>query len=77
MKAKTLSDEIIQPIEDGQYINDFRVICDETNNTDSVRNSRRFVLTVLIQATPNSQFVTLNFVRLPQGIVLDNFNTVV
>ena len=73
LKAKTLSDEIIQPIADGQYINDFRVICDTTNNTDSVRNSRRFVLTVLIQATPNSQFVELQFVRLPQGVVLDNF----
>jgi len=77
LKAKTLCDEIIQPILDGEYINDFRVICDLTNNTDAVRNSRRFVVTVLIKATANSQFVELKFVRLPQGIVLDSFNVTV
>lgn len=77
LKAKTLCDDIIQPIADGEFINDFTVICDLTNNTDAVRNSRRFVVTVLIKATPNSQFVELKFVRLPQGVVLDSFNTTI
>lgn len=70
LKAFNLTDSLLAPIKAGEFIFDYRVQCDTDNNDAAIRNARKFVLTVFIQATANSQEVQLDFVRLPQGDVL-------
>ena len=63
-------EQIVAPIRDAGIINDFRVICDETNNTPTVLDSRNFVINLYIQATPNSQFVNFYLDRFGQTVDL-------
>lgn len=70
LKAFSLTDSLLTPVKAGEFLFDYRIQCDLDNNDAPIRNARKFVLTVFVQAQTNSQEVELNFVRLPQGDVL-------
>lgn len=46
----------------------FLVICDDSNNTDSVINSGQFALDVYVQETENSEYRKLGFVVVRTGV---------
>lgn len=71
--AYTLTNEYLSPILAGGYLEQYAVVCDDTNNTTEVRNRKQFVLSIYITATPNSQEVILQFVRLASGQVIADF----
>ena len=48
-------------IKSRRGLNDFRLICDETNNTADVINQQQFVVDVLIQPTRMIKFIKVNF----------------
>ena len=55
-------------------VTDFRVVCDETNNTADIIDSNRFVADIYIKPTRSINFITLNFVAVRTGV---SFNEVV
>lgn len=49
-------------------ITDFRVVCDETNNTQEVIDNNQFVASIFIKPARSINFVQLNFVAVRSGI---------
>lgn len=58
----------LREIQGRRGITDFRVVCDETNNTASVIDSNRFVASIFIKPARSINFVTLNFVAVRSGV---------
>jgi hypothetical protein len=50
---------------------DFRVICDETNNTGEVIDRNEFVANIFIKPARSINFITLNFIAARSGISFD------
>ncbi len=66
-------EDFLAPIKADGWIREFRVVCDSTNNTDTVLNARKFKLGIFIKVTVNSQETELVLTRLPQGAVIADF----
>jgi hypothetical protein len=49
-------------------ITDFRVVCDETNNTAQVIDSNNFVADIYIKPNKSINFIQLNFIATPTGL---------
>ena len=49
-------------------VTDFRVVCDETNNTAEIIDSNRFVADIYIKPTRSINFITLNFIAVRTGV---------
>ena len=47
---------------------DFSVICDETNNTDTVIDRNEFVCSIFVKPAKSINFITLNFVAARSGV---------
>jgi len=58
----------LRDIKGRRGITDFRVICDETNNTGAVIDRNEFVATILVKPARSINFVTLNFVAVRTGV---------
>ena len=58
----------LRDVQGRRGIIDFRVICDETNNTSEVIDSNRFVGTIYIKPSRSINFITLNFVATRTGV---------
>lgn len=52
----------LRDVKGRRGIIDFKIICDETNNTGEVIDNNRFVADIYIKPTRSINFVTLNFV---------------
>jgi phage tail sheath protein FI len=52
-------------------ITDFRVVCDETNNTPQVIDSNNFVADIYIKPNKSINFIQLNFIATPSGLSFD------
>ncbi len=52
-------------------IYDYRVVCDETNNTPSVIDRNEFVGDIYIKPSRSINFITLNFVAVATGVEFD------
>ena len=50
---------------------DYKVVCDEKNNTPEVIDSNRFVADIYIKPNRSINFIQLNFVATKTGV---NFN---
>ena len=61
----------LREIKGRRGITDFRVVCDETNNTPSVIDSNQFIATVFIKPARSINYVTLNFVAVRTGVDFD------
>tara|TARA_R110002074_G_scaffold385739_1_gene567108 strand:- start:2434 stop:3063 length:630 start_codon:yes stop_codon:yes gene_type:complete len=61
----------LREIKGRRGITDFRVVCDETNNTGSIIDSNQFVATVFIKPARSINYVTLNFVAVRTGVDFD------
>jgi hypothetical protein len=55
-------------------ITDFKVVCDQTNNTPFIINSNQFVGDIYIVPNFSINFIQLNFVAVQNGV---NFNTII
>lgn len=66
---------IIEPflreIKGRRGITDFRVVCDETNNTASIIDSNQFIASIFIKPARSINYVTLNFVAVRTGVDFD------
>lgn len=58
----------LREVQGRRGIIDFRVICDESNNTPEVIDSNRFVGTIYIKPSKSTNYMTLNFVAVRTGV---------
>ena len=49
-------------------ITDFKVVCDETNNTGDVIDRNEFVADIFIKPARSINFMTLNFIATRTGV---------
>ena len=58
----------LREVQGRRGITDFKVICDETNNTDSVIDRNEFVCSIFVKPARSINFITLNFVAARSGV---------
>lgn len=67
----SLVEPYLRDIQGRRGITDFRVVCDETNNTGQVIDSNRFVGDIYIKPARSINFIQLNFVAVRTGVSFD------
>ena len=58
----------LREIKGRRGITDFRVVCDETNNTGAVIDRNEFVANIFIKPARSINYITLNFVAVRSGV---------
>jgi hypothetical protein len=58
----------LREIQGQRGITDFRVVCDETNNTAAVIDANRFVASIFVKPARSINYITLNFVAVRTGV---------
>ena len=58
----------LREIQGARGITDFKVVCDETNNTAAVVDRNEFVADIFIKPARSINFITLNFVAVRTGV---------
>lgn len=59
---RNLVEPFLRDVQGRRGITDFRVICDETNNTDEIVDRNEFVADIFIKPARSINFIRLNFV---------------
>jgi len=62
---------LLREVRGRRGITDFRVVCDETNNTPAVIDRNEFVASIFIKPARSINYVTLNFVAVRTGVQFD------
>lgn len=65
---KNLVEPFLREVQGRRGIFDFRVVCDETNNTAQVIDSNQFVGDIFIKPARSINFIQLNFVAVRSGV---------
>ena len=65
---KNLVEPFLRDVQGRRGIIDFRVKCDETNNTGEVIDRNEFIADIYIKANRSINFITLNFIAARTGI---------
>jgi phage tail sheath protein FI len=68
---RTLVEPFLRDVQGRRGITDYRVICDETNNTAEVIDRNEFVADIYIKPTRSINFIQLNFIATRTGISFD------
>ena len=67
----SLIEPLLRDVMGKRGIYDFRVVCDETNNTPQVIDSNQFVGDIYIKPARSINDIQLNFVAVPTGVTFD------
>jgi len=59
---------VLREVQGRRGITDFRVVCDETNNTAAVVDRNEFIASIFIKPARSINYVTLNFVAVRTGV---------
>ena len=70
---RSLVEPFLRDVQSRRGIIDFKVVCDEKNNTPEVIDSNRFVADIYIKPTRSINFIQLNFIATRTGV---NFSEV-
>lgn len=71
---KNLVEPFLREVKGRRGIYDFKVICDETNNTPEVIDSNQFVGDIYIKPARSINFIQLNFIAVRTGV---EFNEII
>ena len=66
-----LVEPFLRDVQGRRGINDFRVVCDETNNTGEVIDRNEFIGDIYIKPARSINFIQLNFVAVRTGVSFD------
>ena len=58
----------LRDVKNRRGLVDFSVVCDETNNTDSVMDRNEFVCSIFVKPARSINYITLNFVAARSGV---------
>ena len=67
----SLVEPFLRTIQGRRGIYDFRVVCDETNNTPDIIDQNQFVGDIYIKPARSVNFIQLNFVAVRTGVAFD------
>ena len=70
---KNIVEPFLRDVKGRRGVTDFKVVCDESNNTAAVIDSNEFVGDIYIKPTRSINFITLNFIATRTGV---DFTTV-
>ena len=65
---RNLVEPFLREVKGRRGITDFRVVCDETNNTGEVIDGNQFVADIYIKPARSINFITLNFIATRTGV---------
>lgn len=65
---RALVEPFLRDVQGRRGITDFRVVCDDTNNTAEVVDRNEFVADIYVKPARSINFITLNFVATRSGI---------
>ena len=65
---KNLVEPFLRDVQGRRGVTDFRVVCDETNNTAEVIDGNNFVADIYIKPNRSINYITLNFVAARSGV---------
>ena len=65
---RNLIEPFLREIQGRRGIFDFRVVCDDTNNTGEVIDRNEFIGDIYIKPARSINFITLNFVAVRTGV---------
>ena len=65
---RNLIEPFLREIHIRRGIFDFRVVCDDTNNTGEVIDRNEFIGDIYIKPSRSINFITLNFVAVRTGV---------
>ena len=65
---KNLVEPFLRDIQGRRGIQDFKVVCDDTNNTGEVIDRNEFVGDIYIKPSRSINFIQLNFVAVRSGV---------
>lgn len=65
---KNLVEPFLRDVQGRRGVYDFRVVCDDTNNTSAVIDANSFVADIFIQPAKSINFIQLNFVATRTGV---------
>jgi phage tail sheath protein FI len=66
-----LVEPFLRDVQGRRGVNDFRVVCDETNNTPEIIDRNEFVGDIYIKPARSINFIQLNFVAVRTGVSFD------
>lgn len=58
----------LRDVQGRRGIVDFKVVCDETNNTGQVIDTNRFVASIFVKPNRSINFISLNFVAVRSAV---------
>ena len=64
---RNIVEPFLRDVQGRRGLTDFRVVCDETNNTSEVIDTNRFVADIFIKPPRSINFISLNFVATRTG----------
>ena len=65
---RNLVNQFMRSIQSRRGVVDFRVVCDETNNTAQVIDSNQFVADIYVKPTRSINYIQLNFIATRSGV---------
>ena len=65
---RNLVEPFLREVKGRRGITDFKVVCDETNNTAQVIDTNSFVCDIYIKPARSINFITLNFIATRTGV---------
>ena len=65
---KNLVVPFLKTVQQRRGITDFKVVCDETNNTGEVIDRNEFVADIFVKPTRSVNFISLNFIATKTGV---------
>ena len=67
----SLVEPFLRDVQGRRGIYDYRVVCDETNNTGQVIDSNQFVGDIFVKPAKSINFIQLNFVAVRSGVAFE------
>ena len=68
---KALVEPFLRDVQARRGITDFKVVCDESNNTGEVIDGNRFVADIYVKPARSINFIQLNFIATRTGVSFD------
>ena len=65
---RNMVEPFLRDVKGRRGITDFKVVCDETNNTGDIIDTNRFVADLYIKPARSINFITLNFIATRTGV---------
>ena len=68
---RNLIEPFLRDVKGRRGITDFKVVCDETNNTSSVIDRNEFVADIFVKPNRSINFISLSFIATGTGVAFE------